>query len=201
MIDAANIVDSMSPIGDKVIPETESQARELVGLTAQQAGLVMRVAHERAGGNLTAAAIRDARKQPWTQAEITTAIDGYGIHPYTALFPEFTSDEWQRLSTSIAEGGLYQPILLSPDGTINLDGRFRYLALKWLGIDPSAATTVFGGPALQQLDPSVPPRDNFDDEDELIVAVVYALNCLRKIYTPEELAAIEAEIAVEAANA
>ena len=174
LIDAADLATGL-PSGT-IVPISESQTRELAGLTPQQAATVMRVAHERSNGKITATVISAARCQPWTDTEITTALDGYRIHPFIACYPAFKPDEWEQLSTSVGRrGGLIYPILLSPHGGTIIDGRFRYLALKWNGIDPAIATTWTGEPAIQRMEPD--PRV---DEDELVLAVVYALNCLRK---------------------
>ena len=54
--------------------------------------------------------------------------------------------------------GLICAIALSADGTTIIDGRFRYLALRWNGIDPASATTVLGGPALR-------PHPDLTDDD------------------------------------
>jgi hypothetical protein len=186
LIGASQSVTNVTLAGGQV-PTTESQARQLAGLTAQQAAIVMRVAHENSGGKITAAAIRAARAQPWTNAEITTAIDGYRIHPFLACFPEFTPDEWQGLSTSVGRW-LLAPIILSPDGRTILDGRFRYLALRWNGIDPATATTHQGNPAFKQL------GQHYNTET-MILDVICDLNCLRKSYTADEVAAAEKALA------
>ncbi|EUA09393.1 parB-like nuclease domain protein [Mycobacterium kansasii 732] len=191
LIDAANVVDSMSPIGDTV-PATESQARELMGLTPTQAATVMRVAHEQTSGKITAAAIRAARSRPWTEAEITTAVDGYRIHPFIACYPPFKPDEWSDLVASIARLGLIQSIIVSADRTTIIDGRFRYLALKWNGIDPATATTLHGLPALKS-------EPNSDDT-KMVIACVQAMNRLRTHYTADQIAVIRAEIAGQAAR-
>lgn len=67
LIDAATITDAMeaalemSPNGDTPLPANEGQARELVGLTAEDAVDVMHRASEATDGRPTAAAIRSAR--------------------------------------------------------------------------------------------------------------------------------------------
>jgi len=188
LIDAAGIVAAL-PSGTIVPPSTESQARELIGLTPQQSATVMRVAHEQTAGKITAAAIRTARRQPWTQAEITTAVDGYRIHPFIACFLPFKPDEWERLAASVGQFGLIQPIRLSPDGTTIVDGRFRYLALKWNGLDPAATTTRLRQPALQRADAAT-----YDDTGRL-VDIVTAVNCLRKSYTAGDVAMLDLAIA------
>jgi hypothetical protein len=163
-------------------PSTESQARELAGLTAQQSAIVMRVAHENSGGKITAAAIRAGRRQPWTKAEITTAIDGYRIHPLLAELPAFTPEEWEGFPESIAKW-LLSPITLSPDGATIVDGRFRYLALRWNGITPETATTHQGEPALKRL-------GHHYDECK-IIDYILSLNVIRTHLSEDQRAGIE----------
>lgn len=192
LIGAAETVTNVTAVGGTA-PGTESQARELAGLTGTQAATVMRVAAERSGGAVTAAAIKAARLQPWTEAEITTAIDGYLIHPAAAMYPAFKPHEWETFAPSVGRR-LCQPILLTPDGSAIIDGRFRYLALKWNGIDPETAVMTWGRePALQRL---TIPCDR--DPDEFIFAAVYGLNCLRKSYNLTEAASIRALMRVAA---
>lgn len=167
-------------------PATESQARELTGLTAAQAAIVMRVAHERSGGNVTAAAIRAARMQPWTESEITTAIDGYLIHPLIAMFPAFQPREWERFAASVGRIGLLMPITLSPDGTQIVDGRFRYLALRWNGIEPETAAAHGGDPAFKRLGAGY--------SEEKIDSYIISVHCFNKSYTEDEITAAEARI-------
>lgn len=180
LIGAAETVTNVTAIGGNA-PETESQARELAGLTAAQAATVMRVAHERSGGKITAATIRSARQQPWTEAEITTAIDGYLIHPAIAVFPAFKPHEWERLAASIGRAGLLKPITLSPDGTQIVDGRFRYLALRWNGIDPETTATATGEPALKRLDGRYTEKHTID--------YIVSAHCFNKCHSEDEIAA------------
>jgi hypothetical protein len=60
-IEAAALVTQMGPIGP--IPRTESQARELVGLPAEDARDVYREATDRSNGHPTAATIREVRAE------------------------------------------------------------------------------------------------------------------------------------------
>lgn len=61
LIDAAETVGAMSPIGDTPLPANEGQARELSGLDPQDAAQVMRAAAD--SGDVTAASIRAARAE------------------------------------------------------------------------------------------------------------------------------------------
>ena len=148
LISAAKTVTTVTLAGGAA-PTTEAQARELAGLQPHQAAITMRVAAE--NGSVTAASIKAARLQPWTDAEATVAVDHYLIDPKIAVFPPFRPHEWAGLADSINTRGLIQPIMLSTDGKRLIDGRFRYFALRWNGIDPLTATTVFGKPAVQRL--------------------------------------------------
>lgn len=62
LMEAAETVGAMSPIGDTPQPATESQARELSGLSPDAAATIMQAAHETSGGQLTASVIREARQ-------------------------------------------------------------------------------------------------------------------------------------------
>jgi hypothetical protein len=60
-IEAAQVTEAMSPIGDIAVPATESQARELSGLAPETAAEVMRTAAE-SSPKITASTIREARE-------------------------------------------------------------------------------------------------------------------------------------------
>jgi phage N-6-adenine-methyltransferase len=70
------------PMGPVPLPSSERQARELVGLTPEDAIAVMRNAHEATNGNPTAEAIRNARNGPT---------------------PELVADRFSELADEIAE--------------------------------------------------------------------------------------------------
>ena len=57
------------------------------------------------------------------------------VHPAADIFPMLTDDELDQLAESIAEDGLLQPIVLTPDGAL-LDGRNRLAACERAGVDP-----------------------------------------------------------------
>ncbi len=61
LIGAAETVAALSPIGDIPLPSSESQVRELTGLTPEVAAEVMTAAAE--SGKVTAASIKTAREQ------------------------------------------------------------------------------------------------------------------------------------------
>lgn len=64
------------------------------------------------------------------------------VHPAADVWPMLTGDELQALADSIAEVGLLEPIVLTPDGLL-LDGRNRAAACALVGVTP--ATTVYDG--------------------------------------------------------
>jgi hypothetical protein len=76
LIDAAQTVGAMSPIGD-ILPTTESQARELTGLPPEVAAQVMTAAAE--SGKVTAASIKTAREHiaPTVKVTETTRTESY----------------------------------------------------------------------------------------------------------------------------
>lgn len=182
LIGAAETATNVAIAGGTA-PATESQARELAGLTPAQAAIVMRVAAE--SGAVTAAAIKAARRQPWTTAEITVAIDGYQIHPMLAVLPAFRAGEWEPFVASVGRLGLIRPILISADGSTIIDGRFRYLALRWNGIDPDSALAGPGDePALKRL-----------DHHENYVSRIYSENVIRQHLSDDQKAMIRVELA------
>src|SRR6266496_2702863 len=66
-----------------------------------------------------------------TTTTITTIIR---FHPeYEKIVPKLKSEEYQELKSSIAENGLYHPIIINKDGFI-LDGHHRFKACSELGI-------------------------------------------------------------------
>lgn len=70
-----------------------------------------------------------------------------GVHPYADKFPMLSDAELGELAESIAENGLRNPIVLTPDGLI-LDGRNRAAACERAGVEP--ATVVYEGDDLAE---------------------------------------------------
>ncbi len=60
----------------------------------------------------------------------------YKVHPLCALFPDLPPDEFKKLKDDIQAHGQQEPIMLSADGEVLLDGRHRLRACKELGIQP-----------------------------------------------------------------
>lgn len=58
----------------------------------------------------------------------------YEFHPLCLLMPEMSGDDFKLLSKRIKKHGLRDPIVLI-DGKI-LDGRYRYLACREVGVEP-----------------------------------------------------------------
>lgn len=70
-----------------------------------------------------------------------------GVHPYADKFPMLSDAELAELAESIAESGLRNPIVLTPDGLI-LDGRNRAAACALAGVTPT--TIVYEGDDLAE---------------------------------------------------
>jgi protein gp37 len=60
----------------------------------------------------------------------------YEVHPVAALFPMIEGDEFERLVADIKANGLVEPITLSNDESMILDGRTRDRACAKAGVDP-----------------------------------------------------------------
>ena len=58
------------------------------------------------------------------------------VHPAAAVFPMLTDDELDQLAESIAEDGLLQALVLTPEGAL-LDGRNRLAACERAGVEPT----------------------------------------------------------------
>jgi protein gp37 len=62
---------------------------------------------------------------------------GYVIHPVAELFPLIEGEEFDALVADITEHGLTHPVVLSPDGTMLVDGRNRYKACIAAHLEPA----------------------------------------------------------------
>lgn len=65
-----------------------------------------------------------------------TELYGYTVHPLADEFPLIEGDEFAGLVDSIAEHGLFDPIVLSHDGQTLIDGRNRLRACYEARTDP-----------------------------------------------------------------
>ena len=65
-----------------------------------------------------------------------TTVPEYPVHTLAILFPLMLGEEFRKLKADIATHGLGEPITLSSDGKILLDGRNRLKACRELGIAP-----------------------------------------------------------------
>ena len=59
------------------------------------------------------------------------------VHPVAALFPMLPDDELDELAADIQLRGLLQPIVLSADGTVLIDGRNRLEACRRAHVQPA----------------------------------------------------------------
>jgi hypothetical protein len=67
---------------------------------------------------------------------MTSPSYDYPIHPLADVFPNLPAEEFKKLKQDIDKHGQLEPIMLSSDGTVLLDGRHRLRACKELGITP-----------------------------------------------------------------
>jgi len=87
-------------------------------------------------------AIFEARKnimpktEACTRAQWAKCEGPYNVHPVADLFPLLQGDEFDRLVESIKHDGLQEPIVLSNDEEVLIDGRNRYRACIKAHIDP-----------------------------------------------------------------
>jgi len=70
------------------------------------------------------------------QVNTTLNLGDIIINPdYEAIVPSLTDEEFERLKNSIAEVGLYEPIVINKERVI-LDGHHRFKACKEVGVLP-----------------------------------------------------------------
>jgi protein gp37 len=65
-----------------------------------------------------------------------TKLGPYEVHPFADDFPLVEGDEFDELVRSIKEHGLRDPIVLTYDKCVLVDGRNRYRACVAAGVDP-----------------------------------------------------------------
>jgi hypothetical protein len=151
LMSAAETVHGLSEIS-RHLPDNEGQAKALRGLSPQQAADILREAHQRTNGRVTARAIDDVRRelQPRSPREVLATIDRsrtrtqygpYTAHPLLLHFPMMSDDELLSLAESIRRMGLIMPLTISrEDPTVLLDGRQRYIACQVAGVEPRYET-------------------------------------------------------------
>lgn len=194
LIDAAGMVAAL-PTGT-IVPVTESQARELAGLSPDDAAEVMRLAHQNTAGKVTAAAIAVARDT------VTARCYPYREHPVTALLPW---DEWavdaiaeqldldrdpvrpDQLKAGSVSADLsdVHAIVLSADGATIIDGRHRYAACRKAGIKPK----------FRRWPNATPIWTARGDDEEHILAFIASANLRRQHFTEGQRAGIAAKLA------
>lgn len=65
-----------------------------------------------------------------------TKLGPYEVHPAADAYPLIDGEEFAKLVASIRENGLREPIVLSQDRTVMIDGRNRYRACEAAGVTP-----------------------------------------------------------------
>jgi len=105
------------------------------------------------------------------------------IHPIAARFPVFSEEELEALAQDIKKNKQRLPIMLSPDGTMIVDGVNRYNACKLAGVKPK----------FKRLPKS------YDESD--IVQYIVSINLRRRDLNPGQRAMLAVELipAIEAA--
>lgn len=147
MIDAAEVVESVSPMGD-IAPSSERQARELARVPESDRAAVWAETVERTDGKPTAAAVRETYEQRVppkpkpARRGVEERIGFYRVHPFLALFPWVDDDLFASIVDSIKTIGLLHPIVLTHDRKTIVDGRIRYRACEAAGVEPKF--TVLG---------------------------------------------------------
>lgn len=148
-IDAAKVIQNLSPIGD--IPLTEAQARELARLSPEQQ---REVAATVDFSKTTAAEIRAlvrSASEVVTYFEITTERrDNVAFHSAYAYRHAVDFDFVERLAVSIAHVGQLHPILVMPDRRTIIDGRYRFLASGLAGV-PAWCQVWDGGTSAEEI--------------------------------------------------
>jgi ParB/Sulfiredoxin domain len=73
------------------------------------------------------------------------------FHPeHESIVPKLKSEEYQELKSSIAENGLYHPIIINKDSFV-LDGHHRFKACCELGIEPKFEVKSFDDPHMERV--------------------------------------------------
>lgn len=104
-----------------------------------------------------------------------TQYGGLTVHPLADKFPLMEGEEFEALVLSIKFDGQYNPIAVSDDGKILIDGRNRYRACLKAGVAP-------------RMDPV-----GLMDEDEIISFIV-AQNVKRRQLSTTDLALMAVEV-------
>src|SRR5438093_7299034 len=86
-----------------------------------------------------------------TVANSNATFTSIRFHPeYERIIPKLKSEEYQELKSSIAENGLYHPIIINKDGFV-LDGHHRFKACCELGIEPKLEVMSFDDPHMERI--------------------------------------------------
>lgn len=109
----------------------------------------------------------------------------YKVHPLAALFPELSPDEFKKLKSDIQAHGQQEPIMLSEDGSVLLDGRHRLRAVLELGLTPNVTRFPHNG-VIRQLKEGVGLLDYRSTEADYI----WSKSVFRRHLTDDKRAAI-----------
>lgn len=110
------------------------------------------------------------------------------IHEVTCNVPQMNERDYKYLLKSISDHGLFEPIVLDKEGKKIIDGRYRYMACRELGVEPKFRT--WNGPG--DMEGYVLSRDlirpNYTRSQMAIVARKYiAIARKRKLATDSSL--------------
>jgi hypothetical protein len=149
-IDAAKVVQNLSPIGD--IPLTEAQARELARVSPERQ---REIAATIDFSNTTAAEIRALVRSTGPEAVVYFEItidqrDSVAFHPAYAYRDAVDFDFVEKLAGSIDAHGQFHPVLVMPDRRTIIDGRYRFLACGVAGV-PTWCEVWDGGTSAEEI--------------------------------------------------
>jgi N6-adenosine-specific RNA methylase IME4 len=93
------------------------------------------------------------------------------FHPYAEVFPLMSDAQLEELAEDILTYGLYESIVLHPDGSI-LDGRNRWLACEKVGVEPKLRTWRGSDPLAYVISENVKRRHLNESQRAMVAARV-----------------------------